>query len=398
MEEKNEPKLLKEIFNPKYLTDLFIEKLKMKRVVGIDGLHSDRFAAELDSHTKLISKKVNSGRYAFTNYAEILVLKGRDKSPRILSVPVVRDQLVLKALNAYLTSAFPNSFTPTAKNQLKKLTKFLNSILPNSSDYGILKVDVSGFYDNIDRDILMNKIRASITDPAALKLIYDSLSNTTVPRSSPKSTTKNYFRGKGVPQGIAISNILANIYLLEFDKILERNAGICLRYVDDILIIAKNSEIADINNQIKTKFDKLGLKFNHEKTEEGVLDCTPFDFLGYTFEVKKNGNNNRVLKVGVRNTSIEKLIKKIAATFSAAKDGKSKFKEAKRTLKKDEYRIYFIDKLNERITGSISPEDEESGKPLRNYGWLFYFDKINDLPLLFRLDRLVTKFVKGATF
>ena len=389
--------MLKEIFSVESLKAIFNDKLKNKNVVGIDGLSSRRFQDDLDIHTKLISKKVLSGRYSFINYAEILVLKGREKYPRILSVPSLRDQLVLKALNSYLTSLFPFVFTDTAKSQVTKLTNFLTENSGKSNEYGILKLDVSGFYDNINRAVLMEKIRKSVSDPIACKLIYDSLANTTVPRNSSSKSTKDYFRAKGVPQGIATSNILANIYLCELDKILERESGISFRYVDDILVIAKHDRIAEIENVIEKKFEKLGLKFNSEKTKKGGLNCTPFEFLGYNFTIdSKIENKAPCVKIGVRDSSVEKLIRSIAGLFSSAKNGNKSFKSAKKNMNTGDYRSLFIQKLNEKISGAIAPPDKKTGKPSKNYGWLFYFDKINDLSLLFTLDRLVLKFCKRS--
>jgi retron-type reverse transcriptase len=384
-------------FSVKNLKEIYSDKLKAKKVVGIDGLHPKLFQANLDKHAQLICKKVNKGNYSFTNYGEYLVSKGRGKAPRILSVPVVRDQLVLKTLNSYLQKTFPCASTDTAKTQIKILTSFLTSCSQKSSEYGILKVDVSGFYDNIDRDILMNKIRASVDEPIARKLIYDSLTNTTVPRGSAKSSTRSFYRDKGVPQGIAISNILANIYLLEFDEIFKEIDGIYFRYVDDVLVISKNRDLPTIKKSIKEEFQKLGLEFNEEKTEEGGLDSTPFDFLGYTFRIDLNEpNQKQVVKVGVREASINKLIKGIAVIFANAKNGRREFADAKKDKNKDEYRDYLIEKLNEKITGAISSADEENEKPRKTYGWLFYFDKINDLSLLHRFDRLVTKFCERS--
>ncbi|MEC4818039.1 MAG: RNA-directed DNA polymerase, partial [Scytonema sp. PMC 1069.18] len=46
----------------------------------------------------------------------------------------------------------------------------------------------------------------------------------------------------------------------------------------------------------------------------------------------------------------------------------------------------FITNLNEKITGAISEE--------RKYGWIFYFNAINDVSLLYKIDNIIAGFFK----
>ena len=71
-----------------------------------------------------------------------------------------------------------------------------------------------------------------------------------------KKNSKSY----GIPQGAPISDLIANFYLMEFDKLMndyasERN-GHYMRYSDDILIIVPGSESA-ANEAIQFAVDKI---------------------------------------------------------------------------------------------------------------------------------------------
>lgn len=81
----------------------------------------------------------------------------------------------------------------------------------------------------------------------------------------------------GVPQGACISSIYANIYMIEFDKILKeyvkKNKGIYRRYSDDIIIaipMSKNStKYLEIRDFVFNTKDKIpNLKLNEDKTSE----------------------------------------------------------------------------------------------------------------------------------
>jgi hypothetical protein len=79
-------------------------------------------------------------------------------------------------------------------------------------------------------------------------------------------------RPVGIPQGLPISAVLANLYLLEFDKqilkkIVNKMGGFYRRYSDDILIICKPNEIDDIDRIVKTAIKDRDVIISDEKTE-----------------------------------------------------------------------------------------------------------------------------------
>jgi len=79
--------------------------------------------------------------------------------------------------------------------------------------------------------------------------------------------------GKGIPQGSPISAVLANLYMLEFDKIVNEfvtgHGGLYRRYCDDLLIVLPTAELRD-QAQILIGEQLAGLKLGEmhpEKTE-----------------------------------------------------------------------------------------------------------------------------------
>ena len=92
--------------------------------------------------------------------------------------------------------------------------------------------------------------------------------------------------GKGVPQGISVSSILAERYLKQLDEKYtspQFKGHICfIRYVDDILILTSDE---DTHKRVKkeTIFElqaTYGLLINPDKISEGSLNTNSVDFLG----------------------------------------------------------------------------------------------------------------------
>jgi Reverse transcriptase (RNA-dependent DNA polymerase) len=80
----------------------------------------------------------------------------------------------------------------------------------------------------------------------------------------------------GIPQGLPISALLANIYMLSFDEAIIRDLTLkhnifYRRYSDDIVIICKEEQISIIENVVEKEIEKIDLKVSFEKTEKSLF-------------------------------------------------------------------------------------------------------------------------------
>lgn len=95
----------------------------------------------------------------------------------------------------------------------------------------------------------------------------------------------------GVPQGLDISNILAEIFISDFDKKMRIGPNIYYqRYVDDILILCDKANVYSIAEMVYKELEKLKLKPHpignvDSKSVKGDLNAS-FDYLGYSVEPK----------------------------------------------------------------------------------------------------------------
>ncbi|EOG1939440.1 reverse transcriptase domain-containing protein [Vibrio fluvialis] len=351
-------KLFKKRFSKSSLRDIYFKYVHYTSSTGIDGIiANDKY--DYESEIELINKKVTSGKYKFSKYKEKLISKGAGKEPRVISIPTVRDRIVIKALHLFLQDVYPAS-SKTLIPQL--MLSNISSEVKKTKYKSFIKVDIKNFYPSIDHDLLLKKTFKRIRKSEIKSLIEKAIKNNTG-NIKPKS---------GVPQGLAISNILAEIYLEDLDFNYKSDKNISYnRYVDDILVLSKDTRPKKLLDGIISDFSNLKLTCHNyddigSKTKIDRL-YKSFDFLGYWIE-------NR--KLTVKKESIWKVENSIAKIINSHKyisKPKSYITE---------------NKLNLRITGCIY-----EGK---RRGWLFYYSQLEDETILYKLDSTVKKMLKQA--
>jgi len=104
------------------------------------------------------------------------------------------------------------------------------------------------------------------------------------------------FESKGIPQGSPISAFLSNLYMLEFDELVnaavEEQGGKYYRYCDDMLFIVPTLWRNRIADFVRTSIKKLEIDINPAKTEirdfvltSGKLQSNkPLQYLGFLFD------------------------------------------------------------------------------------------------------------------
>lgn len=354
---------LKEYFNFEYLNQLAIdEKIYYSPSVGWDKINSKKVNLNRDEFLKYIVNKVLNNNYSFTPYKVNLLIKNKDSNPRKTCIPTVKDRIVISAVKRYLYDFYKDErFNIPANQIIKEITR----IIENKEKIFYKKIDLSSFFDNINHQILIEKISKKVDNEIIIDLIKNILEN---PQKCDE-TDKKVKNVIGVPQGISIATLFSNIYMHDFDtKYLNNNISY-FRYVDDIIIFSSNEQDLDEIYE-KMRYDlerELLLLINKEKTKEGCIE-EGLEYLGYKFDKDI---------ITVRKSSIikfERNIEKVFKNFSVLKE-------------KDENQIKkFIWLLNVKITGILVDQ--------KKYGWLYYFSCINDKTLLKKLDLLIEKFIK----
>ena len=199
----------------------------------------------------------------------------------------------------------------------------------------ILKLDISGFFMNIDRKLLHEKfqnwleLENDLPSKPWLQTIFHQIINHDPTQNAiikgsrldwkkiPKH--KSLFGtevGKGVPIGNLTSQILANFYLAEFDWFVEKELGVQWygRYVDDFYLIhASKDFLLSCKEKIEWFLQKqLGLKLHPHKvylqnTTKGVSFLGAYVYASHLLVGKRLKQNLYGLTTRSKTNSIEKL-------------------------------------------------------------------------------------------
>ena len=109
---------------------------------------------------------------------------------------------------------------------------------------------------------------------------------------------------EGSPQGGNLSPLLANVYLNEFDQEFLKRGVPCIRYADDIVLLAKSKRASERLLESSTKYleERLKLTVNREKSRTvSVFAIRNFKFLGFAL-----GRNGKGIYVRVHPKSWKK--------------------------------------------------------------------------------------------
>ena len=161
--------------------------------------------------------------------------------------------------------------------------------------YGwVVDIDLEAFFDRVNHDRLMVRVRQHVDAPDVLKLINRFLKGGVQVNGQKQATTE------GVPQGGPLSPVLANVVLDELDWALERRGHCFARYADDCNIFVKSKRAGERLMQNVTRYlsDSLRLTVNAQKS--AVDRPRNRKFLGFT--VSRDG-----ARIKVADQAIEKL-------------------------------------------------------------------------------------------
>ena len=350
---------------------------------GIDKISAEKY---FDVQTRKPTKKgydlimyveklfMNSDlfdNFKFSPFAEMLILKGANKVPRRVSKPTIKDKLVLKVLLEIITEV--PEYRQLQSHASTVIPKIRTSLSASQSSLSYLSMDISSFFDNINHKILLDQLQIDgKLDSHIIRLIRKAIEGITVPFGFSKRDYSDVTNVIGVPQGLSISNILAEIYLRAFDSSIISyidtmpSKAFYFRFVDDILLLSQSYlDLCSMKEHITNQLGLYKLSINQEKTRLDVLtDNTSFKYLGYQFSRNKisiAGKN--IIKIETRLIEIIKEIRRLCD---------------RNILEHDQIYFRLMWRLNIIISGAWM-----DGK---HFGWIDYFQNITCTRQLSHLD------------
>lgn len=231
---------------------------------------------ELNLENELLNLEYNlkHGKYEPSNYKEFKIYEPKERiikaSPyvdRVVQQWYVENFITLYFVPQFIITSYAGIEGRGMHKASKDVQTGMKSCKNKWKDYYILKMDITKYFQNIDKKVLWDILKRKIKDKKLLWLTRKILLST---------------EGmKGLPLGNYTSQMFANIYLNELDQYAKHKlkCKYYYRYMDDMVILLHYKEEAkDILNKIEVFLDeKLKLTLNSKtrifKNIQGVNFC-----------------------------------------------------------------------------------------------------------------------------
>lgn len=238
------------------------------------------FEKSLDKKLKGIIEDVKSSKYEPEDLQGLFIKKNKSKKLRALAIPSLKDRILQRAVVQVLSPSIDRLLDESSYAYRKGLSRLSAAkTIKESYKEGfryVLETDIETFFDSVNWKILFDRIDIILNSDPLGDIIKKWVSVPVIYNG------KKIIRTLGLPQGSAISPLLANLYLDEFDEIIKDNFKL-VRYCDDFVILCKSKEEAEkALNTVKENLNNLMLDLNPVKTEITSFDAG-FQYLGYLF-------------------------------------------------------------------------------------------------------------------
>ncbi len=265
---------------------------------GVDGQSIAAFEEDLINNLYKLWNRMSSGSY-FPPPVRRVEIPKHGMGMRPLGIPTVTDRIAQAVVKGYLEPELEKHFHPDSYGYRprKSAIEALGVARKRCWRYDwVLDLDIKGFYDNIDHDLLMRAVRKH-TDCKWVLLYIERWLKAPVQLADGSLIT----REKGTPQGGVASPLLANLFLhYALDKWMGRKHPDVLfeRYADDVICHCRSQAQAErLHAEIAQRLKDCRLQLHPQKTR--VVYCKDenrrrsypviqFDFLGYTFRPRKS--------------------------------------------------------------------------------------------------------------
>ena len=288
--------LIDKVYNPRTLKAAWKKVASNRGAAGVDKVSIKRFRSNAQFYLDELEGDLRNGAFRPSPVRRVHIPKDRKKT-RALGIPTVKDRIVQTALKMVLEPIFEKEFLTTSygfrpgrgcKDALREVDRLLKE-----GYTWVVDADVKSYFDTIPHDLLMDRIRAKVSDAKILNLIALFL------KQEIMEDMKRWNPISGTPQGAVLSPLLSNVYLHQLDLTLHQNGYKMIRYADDWVVLCRSIEEAKAAlSLMQLWIAQNGLQLSSEKTHIGnsLENGHGFEFLGYRFEGGRRYVRSKSLK------------------------------------------------------------------------------------------------------
>ena len=274
---------------------------------GVDGMSASELPGFVNENWEQIRIRLRTGRYKPSPVRRVEIPKP-DGGVRNLGVPTVLDRAVQQAIAQVLTPIYETKFSDHSYG-FRPGRSAHQAVAELRRDYEegyewAVDIDLSKYFDTLSHEILMNILRRDIRDETLLVTVKAFLKSGVMVDGLVQDTER------GSPQGGNLSPLLANIYLNEFDRLLESRGHRFVRYADDIMILVRSERAAErvMSSSVEFLESTMKLKVNQDKSS--VAKPTELKFLGFTIS-DSTWNGTRTVRLAIHPKVLDRFRDKV---------------------------------------------------------------------------------------
>ena len=278
---------LEDILDSENLSRAWKQVRGNRGAAGVDGIEVTEFPDFYARNWETIRRKLMDGSYSPSPVRRVMIPKDKGQV-RALGIPTVLDRLIQQSIAQVLTPHYEtilsdssHGFRPqrSAHNAIEEMHEVSRE---KGKKCHVVDCDLKAFFDTVDHQKLMEKLRESIVDPRVLKLTFKYLKAGVI---LPKGNFEN--TNEGVPQGGPLSPLLSNILLDELDHELEQRGHPFVRYADDFVILCSSPRAGQRIMTSITAYLKKTLRLIVNESKSKVVTLSEASFLGFSIVWRK---------------------------------------------------------------------------------------------------------------
>jgi len=252
-----------------------------KGAAGVDGLDIEQTKLLLRTQWPDIRQALLQGRYRPQPVRKVMIPKP-DGSQRELGIPTVTDRLIQQALLQVLQPLIDPTFSEHSHGfrpgrRAHDAVKAARACV-QAGKRVVVDVDLAKFFDRVNHDILIDRLRRRIADAGVIRLVRAYLNAGIMDGGVVME------RQLGTPQGGPLSPLLANVLLDEVDRALEARGHSFARYADDCNVYVGSIQAGQrVMAWLRKLYGDLRLQINEAKSAVG--GACGRKFLGYALWV-----------------------------------------------------------------------------------------------------------------
>jgi hypothetical protein len=261
-----------------------------------EGLTPEELATAGDPAMESLGYELRTGTYRPPPLSGFL-LRRDDGRLRPLAVPPVRDRIAQRAAAQALTPAIETLLEDCSYAYRKGFSRAgAARAIQRAWDDGfrvVLDADIAAFFDSVDLDRLLARLRALFPFEPLVELIAAWLAVPVLFEG------ERLVRRRGLPQGAPLSPLLAHLYLDELDEEVLGQDFRLVRFADDFVVLCRSVEEAVRARAVARKMPPLGPVPRATLSASAWLAHVPFEFLrGFAERPLFPGRPPRLQRIG----------------------------------------------------------------------------------------------------